>query len=821
MHETVPPRESASLPQSDTLRQDLRYAIRLLRRDTGFALFTTLIVGLGVGASATVFSVVNALLLQPLPFQDPAKLVWIANRTDLEDNMSGRTVQVIPMTEFRDRNKSFENVAAYFAFYSPGDVRLAGSGEPERLTAVPVSEQFFPLLGVKPMLGRQFTSLESQWHGPKVTLLSHAFWTRRFAQDPQIVGKALRLDDELVTVVGVLPASFDFGAIFSPGARIDIFTPFPLSPETDRWGNTVALVGRLKPEATLAKAQAEAEVLGNRITAEQSRRNSFHPRLTPLTEHVSGSIRPALLILACAVCVVMLIVCANLSSLMLARTAARQKEMAIRAALGAGRRRLIRQLLTESLILTTAGAVLGTLLTLIATRSIAHLTAFKLPLLSSVHVDAAVLGFTVLIATITGLVLGLAPAWQVSVLRLNSSLGQRSSGGSQEHTWLRGALVASEIAFACVLLVGTGLLVRSFIKVLDIQPGFRPQSAASIRIDPGAQYSTDPLRLAWLNDVLHRTRGLSGVEAAAVADALPLGRNRTWGAGEKGKTYPKNHFPLAFVRMITEGYVQAMGMSLKQGRDLNEHDTQGSAPVILINETMARSLFPGENPIGKILLGGCAKEREVVGVVSDVRHMALEKASGNEMYIPMRQCGDSLARGELVVRSSLPLNALAPAVEAALRPIAPDLPRAGMRPLELLIDTAVSPRRFMVLLLTGFAGFALLLASLGIYGLISYSVNCRTQEIGIRMALGASASDMRSLIILRTLGLAGIGMMSGILASAALVRLVSGLLYDVAPGDPLTFAGAAVVLMLIAALAGYLPARRVLNIDPMVCLRAE
>ena len=802
-------RDARSLPLAETILQDLRYAVRTLRRDVGFAVFTVLIIGLGVGSSATVFSVVNALLIRPLPFRDPGALVWIANKTTTEDNMSGRTIQVVPFVALRDRNQSFSDLAAFFAFYSPNDVRLAGTGEPERLTAVPVSEKFFSLLGVEPQLGRLFSSTECQWHGPKVTLLTNGFWKRRFASDPRMVGKTLRLDDELVTVVGVMPASFDFGAVFAPGAQIDLFFPFPLTKETDEWGNTVSVVGRLKPGSTLRAAQAEAEILGNQISDENKDRNDLHPKLTMLTEHVSGQIRPALLILASAVGVVMLIVCANLSNLMLARTAARQKEMAIRAALGADSKRLIRQLLTESLILTSLGAFLGILAALAATYGIERLTAFKLPLLSSVHVDARVLGFTVLTAMATGLILGLAPAWQVSSLRLNASLGQRGTGGSQEHSWIRGTLVVSEIAFACVLLVGAGLLVRSLIKVMDVQLGFRPQSAMAMRIDPSSQFSTDAQKTAWLNDVLQRARSIPGVSAAGITDALPLGKNRTWGADPKGKTYPPGQYPSAFVRMVTDGYLKSMGMSLKQGRDLTERDTPDSPPVMLINETMARNLWPGENPIGKIVLGDCAKERQVVGVVSDVRHMALEKDSGNEMYIPMRQCPDSLARGELVLRSGIPVRSLGTAVEASLRPIAPDLPEGGMRPLTQLVDRAVSPRRFIVLLLTGFAGFALVLASLGIYGLISYSVNRRTQEIGIRMALGASTFDVQSRIVYGTLALAGLGIVTGAIASWAMVRFIDGLLYGVPPGDPLTFAG-----------DGYHPHRDCRSWRG-ICLRAE
>lgn len=813
-------RDARGLPVVETLLQDLRYALRTLRRDAGFATFCIVIIGLGIGASATVFSVMNSLLVRPLPFEDPSRLVWIANKVDSDDNMSGRTVQVMPMVALRDRNQSFTDIAGYFAFYGIGDFSLAGTGEPERLTAIPVSQGFFPLLGVKPEAGRNFSAGECNPNGPRAAMLSHGFWERRFAGDRKIIGRTLRLNDNLVTVVGVLPEAFDFGAIFAPGTNVDIFYPFPLSKGTDRMGNTMSIVGRLRPGATLQRAQAEADILGNQISGEDRNRNGLHPVLTPLSEHVSGKIRPALLILASAVGVVMLIVCANLANLMLARTAARQKEMAIRAALGAGRSRLAGQLFTESFMLTGAGAILGILLAFGATIGIAHLTTFRLPLLSSVRMDGRVLAFTVLVAMATGLTLGMAPVWQVSVLRLSAALGQRGAGGNREHNWVRGALVVSEIAFACVLLVGAGLLVRSLVKVLDVNLGFRPQSAAAMRIDPNSQYATEPRQQAYLTDALQRVRAITGVESAGVADALPLGKNRTWGAGAKGVTYKPDQYPSAYVRIVTEDYLKAIGTPVIQGRDFSVHDGVDSAPVIMVNETMARALWPGQSALGKVIVGDCAKERMVVGVVRDVRHMALEEESGNEMYIPMRQCGD---RGswDLVVRSQLPLASLSPAVDAALRPIAPDLPRGSMRPISGLVDQAVSSRRFIVLLLAGFAGFALLLASLGIYGLISYAVNRSTQEIGVRMALGASTFDVQKRIVLRTLALASWGMLAGLVVSFVLARFVNGLLYGVPPEDPLTFAAAATGLMTIAALAGYLPARRASKIDPMVCLRAE
>jgi predicted permease len=815
-------RDARGLPVMESILQDLRYTLRTLRRDAGFTTFAILIIGLGIGASSTVFSVLDALLVRALPFTDPGSLVWIANRTKTDGDLSGATVQVNRLLALRERNKSFSDIAGYFAFYGVGDSKLTGNGEPERLSAVPVSQNFFPLLGVQPQFGRQFTAEECKWNGPKAVLLTHGLWERRFGSDLGIVGKAIRLDDAEATVVGVLPASFDFAAVFAPGTHVDLFSPFALSKETDAWGNTLALVGRLKPGVSIGRAQAEADVLGTRITAENLPQNGLDPKLTFLGQHVSGRLRPALLVLACAVGVVMLIVCANLSNLLLARTATRQKEMAIRTALGAGRKRLIRQLLTESIVLTCCGAVLGLVLAIGATRAFAHLDAFSIPLLSSVRVDAGALGFTLLAAVVTGLVLGMAPALQAAALPLSASLGQRGTTESKGHTWIRGALVVAEIAFACVLLVGAGLLIRSFERVLEVDPGFQPESAAAWRVDPSSQYKTQEQQNVYFDEVLRRVRATPGVQAAALTDALPLGHNRSWGSPAKGQTYKDGEYPSAFVRVVSDGYVKALGMTLKHGRDLSERDTlKGATPVIMINETMARTLWPGQDPIGKFIVGDCNPgDRQVVGVVGDVRHVALEQGSGSEMYLPIRQCGD-WGSVDLVVRSTLPLTVMASKVEGSLRPYVPDLPRGAMRPLTGLVDRAVSPRRFIVLLLTGFAGFALVLASLGIYGVISYSVTRRTQEIGIRMALGASTGGVQGRIVLQTVGLAAIGLSIGAVASSGLARALSGLLFGVTYGDPFTFFAATAVMLGVAMLAGYLPARKASRIDPMIALRAE
>ncbi|MGB7283369.1 MAG: ABC transporter permease, partial [Candidatus Acidiferrum sp.] len=523
-------------PFFETLRRDVRYAVRTLWRDRGFAAFAILIVGLGVGASCTIFSVVNTILLRPLPFRDPGSLTWMANHTDATGDMSAKTTQVDYLLDYRTHNQSFGDLAGYFAFYGVGDAELIGDGEPERLTSVPVSQNFFPLLGVEPEIGRQFSAEECKWNGPEAVMLSHGLWERRFASDPRIVGKALEFDGGPMTVVGVLPASFDFGTIFAPGSRIDIFVPFALSPETNRWGNTLAIVGRLKPGATLGKAQAEATILGPQLEKLHPRENDFDPKLSGLAEHVSGRLRPTLVVLACAVGVVMLIVCANLSNLLLARGAVRQKEIAIRAALGAGRGRLIGQMLTESLVLSCSGAVLGLLLAFAGTRLLAHLTSVSIPLLSDVRIDARVLAFTLAAALLTGLLFGLMPALQVRDVKLHDTLKDSNRGSSQGpgHVWVRGTLVVSEIGLACVLLVGAGLLIRSFLRVLDVNLGFVPERAAALRIDPNSSYKTQDERNTYFNEALRRVKDIPGIEAAGLSDFLPLGHNRSWGIAAKG-----------------------------------------------------------------------------------------------------------------------------------------------------------------------------------------------------------------------------------------------------------------------------------------------
>jgi predicted permease len=795
------------------LAQDLRQAFRGMRRDAGFTTFVILIAGLGIGASATVFSVVNALMLRPLPFRDPERLVWIAN---VEWSM-----QVSQFLDFRERNKSFSDLAGSTG-YGVGDIELTGTGEPERLTSAPVTQNFFTLLGVQPMIGRSFAVEECRGRTdtPPAALLSYGFWQRRFASDPAVVGRKLTLDSKPVMVVGVLPASFDFASVFASGTPVDVFIPYPLTEENNGHGNTMQAVGRLRPGATAASAQAEFTVLGKQLEIQHPERNPVKPRLTPLQRHVNGRVSPALIVLACAVGVVMLIVCANLSNLQLARLGARQKEMAMRAALGAGRLRLLRQMLTESVALSCCGAALGLILAIAGTRAIAHLDAFNIPLLASVRLDGDALGFTLLAAVLTGVLFGLLPALQVRSFAVGEALknGSRGSSGGKRHAWVRNGLVVSEVAFACTLLVGAGLLLRSFQRVLDVDPGFQPEGVATLRVDPSFLFSGLAQQNSYLDEVLRRTRSLPGMRAAGLTDVLPLEGDRSWQVSGKGQVYPKDRHPEAYIRVVSDGYFESVGIRLQAGRTFTERDRASSEPVAMVNETLARTLWPGQDAVGQVVTqdGG----RRVVGVVGDVRHEALEKEGDSEMYLPMRQTFDYPAMN-LVVRTVLPPDRLAPAIRAALRPIDSNLPVREFTTLQELVDKAVSPRRFLVLLLAGFAAFALILASLGIYAVISYSVSQRVQEIGIRMALGASATHLQGRILLHTFGLAAVGLALGMAASRALTRALESMLCGVTPGDPMTFLGIGALLIVVAAIAGYLPARRASQIDPMVALRAS
>jgi predicted permease len=799
----------------ESLASDVKYGFRGMGRNAGSTLFAILIVGLGIGGASTVFSVVNALLLRPLPFRDPGQLVWIANG----ENYS---TQAEHYSDLRDQNQSFSDLAGWAGTYSSGDRELTGAGEPERLTSVPVTQNFFTLLGVEPVIGRSFTREESQgkYSAPPAVLLSDSFWRRRFRSDPNVVGQKLTLNNQPAMVVGVLPPSFDFASVFAPGTPVDIFIPWPLTDNAKPTGNTMNIVGRLKPGATVAGAQAELTVLAKQLVSQHQERNPIFPRLVPLEQHVSGQVRPALMVLMCAVGVVMLIVCANLAHLQMARMGTRQREMAVRAALGAGRFRLLRQVLTESVILSCCGAALGLLLAVAGTRALAHLGAFNLPLLASVRVDGSTLVFTLLAAVGSGVLFGLAPALQVPAYKLREGLQDagRESSGSSRHSWFRDGLVVSQFALACVLLVGAALLIQSFLRVLDVNLGFQPEHAAALRIDPGFRIPSPAQQNSFIDDVLHRARSVPGITAAGISDVLPLDGDRGWQVAAKGQVYDKDHHPEAFIRVVSDGYFESLGIALKSGREFTESDRAFSEPVAMVNETLARTLWPGQDAVGKMMTqdGG----RRVVGVVADVHHGGPETLGGSEMYLPMRQTSDYAAM-RLVVRTALPPDSLAADIRMALRPLDPNLPVTEFQTFQGLVDKVVSPRRFLVLLLSAFAGFALLLASLGIYALISCSVNQRTKEIGIRMALGASSGLVRRGVLATTLRLALVGVALGTLGSLALSKWIESLLFGTTPANPAVFSGVGLLLCAVALVAAYVPARRASRIEPLQALRTE
>ncbi len=802
-----------------TLLQDLRYGARMLLKNPGFTLIAVITLALGIGANTAIFSVVNALLFRPLPFREPERLVWIAN-TGTTGGLSSVTSRVANFNDWRAQNKSFEDIAAYFAFFDYGSYNLVGVGEPERLIGVGVSQNLFSVLGVPPLLGRGFSDEESRWNGSQAVILSHNYWVRRFAADPGIVGRSLTLNDKPTVVVGVMPATFDFASIFSPGSKIDILTPFPLTQETDRWGNTLAVIGRLKPGVTVAQAQTEFDLLNRQIQQANPDRWRWGAKLTGLKEQISGRFRRAFLVLFGAVGCVLLIACTNLSNLLLARAATRRKEIAVRLALGASRWRLVRQMLTESLLLACGGALLGLPLAFGLTRALAASKAFSIPLLQSVTIDGKALAFTLLVAFATGLLFGIVPAWHASGGDVHEDLKDASRGSSEgrRRAWVRQALVVSEVALACVLLVGAGLLIRSFKQLLEVDLGFRPEQAAAWRIETSNRFQNDAQQVAFFNELIRSVEAVPGVESVGLTDTLPLGRNRSWGVGAKGVTYPQGQYPIAFPRIVNHGYLKTMRIPFRGGRDFTEHDTAESEKVLIINQAMAERLWPGQDAVGQIANVG-RFERRIVGVVSNVRHSSLEEVSGLEMYLPITQSGSGSV--ELVVRTKLSTESVAPGVRAALGRVDPNLPTSEFQTLGQLVDQAASPKRLVTLLLGGFSLLALVLAALGIYGVISYSVTQRTNELGIRMALGARATDVLKLVIGQGMLPVAIGLALGLVAALVLTRLMASLLFGVSATDPMTFAGIAFLLADVALVACWLPARRAAKIDPMIALRYE
>ena len=829
-------REARGLMKLDILLQDLRYTVRTLNRDRGFTFVATLILALGIGANIAVFSVVNTLLLRPLPFQDSDRLMWIAP-PPTKCGMSCATYSTDAYDEFRTYNHTFQDVTGYFAFSGPGNLSLNRGGAPIPATSIDVVANFFQVLGVQPAMGRTFRPEDALNNAAPVVLLSDAWWRTQFNADPKIVGKAFEMNGHLTTVVGVLPPSFDFGAVFSPGKRVDAVTPLNLYGPPRDWGNIITMIGRLKPGVSLAQAQDDAAATAPHMCWNNKRPESCGTYArrngeggvvpVPLKDYVSGKLRRSLIVLWCAVGTILLIACVNLSNLLLARAASRSKEFAMRGALGASRTRIVSQLLTESLVLSFCGAVLGLGLAWILVSWFAHQGAIALPLLNTLRIDGAALGWTLLIAISAAILFGLVPGLRMAGGNLNESLKDSglSSGQSRKHDRTRSILVVSEVALACVLLVGAGLLLRSFLHVLDVDLGFEPEHAAAIKVAYDDSAPTDQKRAekrrVIFQEVIARVSSIPGVEAAGLTDYLPLGQNRTWGMPwPKGIKPPDKSTDSPLVYVISPGYLRAMGTGI-QGRDFTWDDGPNSQNVVMVDRALAHYLaglanWPNANAIGQMLSTGDGGSR-IVGVVDDVHEQDTEGATGWQIYYPITQA--SPAGAELVIRTKLPPSTLAGTILRTLRDINPQQPAAEFKPIQMLVSHANSSRQFFMFLVVAFATLGALLAALGIYGVISYSVTQRTQEIGIRMALGATSGNVQRGILSKTLRLALLGIACGALVSLFVARVIAALLFNTAPTDPLTFASTVVLLACVALVAGYIPARRASRINPMVALR--
>src|SRR5436190_3161764 len=616
------------------LRGDVRYAFRTLRRDAGFTAFALAIIALGIGASATVFSVVNGVLLRPMPFRDPSRLLWVANVPDRGGDED--FVQVGHFVDLARRSRSLGDLAGYYAYYSMGDAALSTpGGDTQRLTRMPVTCNLFPFLGVAPLLGRSFTADECLGDST-ATLLTEKTWRQQFGGDPSVVGGVVTINNQPARVIGVLPASFDFASVFTPGASVDMFTPYAMSERHDRDGNTLGAIGRLQPGVSIDQARTELAGIGTQLTAAFPLRNPIGPRVRPLDEHVNGHFRPALIVLAFAVAAVMLIVAMNLASLQFARMTTRGRELAVRLALGASRGRLIRQTLTESLLLAMGGATLGVAIAVLATRYVSRLHVFEIPLLARVTVDSSALAAATIVTLLTGLVLGVLPALQAPA-DPNDALKEGTRGATRggRHARIRSALVVAEIAAALVLLVASSLLLHSFVRVLDTPLGFAPAQIARLRVDPAEEPPDLATAVAYYDEVLRRVRAIPGVADASLNDMLPFTGDRGWGMPAEGGVYQRGHLPQGSVRVVASGYFRTMRIPMRAGRDFTDADTRDALPVVIINESLARTLWPRRSALGQRIRQG-ESYLTVIGVAGDTRHTTPETASTGEGYFPLR-----------------------------------------------------------------------------------------------------------------------------------------------------------------------------------------
>ncbi|MFL6333883.1 MAG: ABC transporter permease [Pyrinomonadaceae bacterium] len=813
-----------------TLWKDVQYAARVLLKSPGFTAVAVIAVALGVGANTAIFSVVNAVLLKPLNYKDPAQLVLINHnypKIDLKASVSSSGYAY-----YRDHAKSFSEIAAAMGW----SVNLTGEGEPERLQGMAATPNLFTLLGAEAAQGRAFTAEEGQVGNNKVVVLGNAFWRRRFGGLP-VVGKNLMLNGEPYTVVGVMPPSVEFGREWS-GQAPDIwspiaFTPQQLDPNTGLTNEYLGVLARLKPGVSCEQAQADLDSMAADLRSQYmpgADASNWGLLLTPFDEFVVGKIRTPLLILLGAVAFVLLISCANVANLMLARAAVRQKEIAVRTALGASRWRVVRQLLTESVLLSVTGGAVGLLLAMWGVDLLLRLNENKIPRATEIGLDSRVLLFTLGVSVLTGVVFGLAPAFQTSGVNLHDTLKEGGrSGQLGVRKGLRNVLVVVEMAFAVVLLVGAGLLIRSFVELQRVNPGFQPAGVLAMQVSlPSNKYKEGEQRTAFDRQLLEELRGLAGVKSAATITSLPMsGWNQSGSFRIEGRQVaPNESAPHGDRWMASDDYFQTMGIPLVRGRYFDARDTADAPGVAIVSEALARKYWPDEDPVGQRIAidrlpdGQTPRWREVVGVVGHVRNESLEGESRGQYYLPYTQRPTS-SDLFLVVRADGDPSPLAPLVRARIASVDKDLPVYKVTTMEKLVSDSLAQRRFSLTLFGVFAALALALAVVGLYGVMSYGVAQRTHEIGLRMALGAQGRDVLRMVVGQGMALVAVGLGLGLAGAFALTRLMTSLLFGVSAADPVTYAGIAVLLSAVALLASYLPARRATKVDPMVALRYE
>jgi putative ABC transport system permease protein len=804
-----------------TLVQDLRYGIRVLLKSPGVTLIALLALALGIGANTAIFSVVNAVLLRPLPYDQPEQLVVVWRTTPKRGIVQGSS-SYLNFADYRAQNSSFASLAAYNSISSA----LAGRETPEQIQGIRASADFFNVLGTSPLLGRTFAPDDERAGGAPGVVISYGMWQRRFGSDPSIIGRQIMLDGRSKSIIGVMPAGFQFQFVNDPPEFWE-----PMTPDDElnkqRGANYLQVLGRLKAGVALEQAEAEMKGIAGRLEQQYPDANAGRSvRLISAHEDMVGELRPTLLVLLGAVALVLLIACANVANLLLARAAGRGREIAVRVALGASRWRIVRQLLTESVLLSAVGGALGLLLAIWGIDLLSAVVPADIPRFTETNLDLTVLSFTLGATVLTGLIFGLAPALSASKLDLNEALkeGGRSATEGRARNRLRSLLIVSEVALSLVLLVGAGLLIKSFIRLRNIDPGFDARGVLTTSLSmPSIKYKEDEQITRFVEQTLAGIARIQNVEAVGAGMPLPFSGNAMnisftvdgqpeLAAGEQ---------PISGARIITPDYLRAMGIPVIRGRAFTAQDKADAPKVILINETLARKHFPGEDAIGRRLnLGLNDINGEIVGIVGDVRSSSLSKEAGPEFYVPFEQVPFSDV--SLVVRTRLDDPAqVASALRAAVQEVDKDQPLYEVRTMNSLIANSVARQRFSMTLLALFAAFALLLACVGIFSVMSYFITQRTHEIGIRMALGAQTRDVHRMILGRgmTLTLVGIGI--GLAASFALTRVMRGLLFGVTATDPLTFTGVSLLLACVALLACYIPARRAARVDPMVALRYE